>query len=206
MSEVRTGPEGSGDAYEFAHTEFDQHELLTFDWGSYGPNSRYTLAGAIGLLAAWVIMEPTWLMPESTIPGVEPRRIPYYGVFLIGLIAGLLAGLMLGVAEALSCASRREATRAIVISALFGAGGGVVGLTIGNRFYATLSSAADAVGFLSFLLLLIGRGLRLGADRRVHRDLARRSDRQPQEDDQRRGRRVHRRWLSAARCSRYWFG
>ena len=113
---------------------------------------RYTLAGAIGLLAAWVIMEPTALMPD-----VE-KDLAYPQYFLIGLISGTFVGLTLGVAEALSTASRREAVKSIVISALFGAAGGVVGLTIGSRVYSTLYSLAGTAGFLSFLLLLLGRG------------------------------------------------
>jgi pSer/pThr/pTyr-binding forkhead associated (FHA) protein len=113
---------------------------------------RYTLAGAIGLLAAWVVMEPTPLMPD-----VE-RDLSYPQYFLIGLISGLFIGLMLGVAEALSAASTREAVKSILISGLFGAGGGVLGLTVGSRFYSTMYGFAGSAGVLSFILLLIGRG------------------------------------------------
>lgn len=97
-------------------------------------------------------MEPTPLMPD-----VE-RDLSYPQYFLIGLIAGLFVGVMLGVAGALSAASTREAVRSILISGLFGAGGGVLGLTIGGRFYSTMYGFAGSAGLLSFMLLLIGRG------------------------------------------------
>ncbi len=113
---------------------------------------RYTLAGAIGLFAAWLIMEPTPLMPD-----VE-KDLAYYMYFLIGLISGGFIGLMLGIAGSLSSASMREAVKSIAISAAFGAGGGVVGLTIGSRVYSAMYGLAGSVGLLSFLLLLIGRG------------------------------------------------
>jgi len=117
---------------------------------------RYTLAGAIGLLAAWVVMEPTALMPD-----VE-RDLAYPQYFLIGLISGLFVGLMLGVAGALSTGSAREAVKSIMISGLFGAGGGIVGLTVGARFYSAMYALAGSAGLLSFLLLLIGRGFGWG--------------------------------------------
>lgn len=90
-------------------------------------------------------------------PDVE-KDLTYPQYFLIGLISGTLVGLMLGVAEAVSNASRREAVRSIVVSSLFGAAGGVVGLTIGSRVYSVLYGLAASAGFLSFLLLLLGRG------------------------------------------------
>jgi len=101
-------------------------------------------------------MEPTPLMPD-----VE-RDLTYPQYFLIGLIAGLFVGVMLGVAGALSAASTREAVRSILISGLFGAGGGVLGLTIGGRFYSTMYGFAGSAGLLSFILLLIGRGFGWG--------------------------------------------
>jgi len=113
---------------------------------------RYTLAGAIGMLLAWAVMEPTALMPDVV------RDLTYPQYFLIGLIAGLFAGVMLGAAEALSAASTRVAVKSIVISGLFGAAGGIVGLTIGGRVYSAMFALAGSAGFLSFLLLLIGRG------------------------------------------------
>jgi len=97
-------------------------------------------------------MEPTALMPDVQ------KDLAYAQYFLIGLVSGLFVGLMLGVAEALSAASVREAGKCILISAMFGAGGGVVGLTIGSRVYSVLYGMAGSAGLLSFLLLLIGRG------------------------------------------------
>lgn len=112
---------------------------------------RYTLAGAIGLLAAWVIMEPTPLMPD-----VE-KDLAYQLYFLVGLISGGLMGLMLGVAEALSSASARDAIKRILICGAFGMGAGVVGLTVGQRVYGVLHNAAPDVVVLSFILEMIGR-------------------------------------------------
>lgn len=117
---------------------------------------RYTLAGAIGLLAAWAIMEPTSLMPDVV------RDITYLQSFMIGLIAGTCAGAMLGLAGALDRASIRERLMSLLFSWLFGAVGGVLGLTIGGRFYSAMYGLAGSAGFLSFLLLLIGRGFGWG--------------------------------------------
>ena len=113
---------------------------------------RYTFAGAIGLLAAWLVMEPTSLMPDYQ------HDLAYYQYFLIGLISGLFIGLLLGLAGALSAGSSREAARTVIVSTLFGACGGIVGLSIGSKFYSVLYTAANSAGLFSFILLLIGRG------------------------------------------------
>lgn len=113
---------------------------------------RYMLAGVIGMLAAWIVMEPTPLMPD-----VE-RDIAYSQTFLIGLIAGTSVGLMLGIAESLSAASSRHAIKGIAVSAAFGAAGGIIGLTMGSRVYSVLFTMAHSAGLFSFLLKLIGRG------------------------------------------------
>lgn len=114
---------------------------------------RYTLAGAFGMLAAWMVMEPTPLMPD-----VE-RDLTYPQYFLIGLIAGLFVGVMLGIAGALSAASSRDAIKGILVSSLFGAAGGVIGLSVGSRVYSLMFGLASSAGFFSFIMLLIGRGL-----------------------------------------------
>lgn len=132
---------------------------------------RYTLAAMFGALAAWIIMEPTPLMPESSVPGVEPAPISFAGICAIGLIAGLFIGLGLGIAGLLSGGSPREAARGVMVSALFGAAGGLLGLVFGNAVYGAIapplpsgdvpanSQLADAApGLFSFILRLFGRG------------------------------------------------
>ncbi len=113
---------------------------------------RYTIAGAFGMLAAWLIMEPTPLMPD-----VE-RDLAYSYTFLIGLISGMMVGFALGLVEALSAGSTHQAIKRIAISTAFGAGGGIIGLTIGSRVYSILYQLASSAGLFSFILLLIGRG------------------------------------------------
>lgn len=140
---------------------------------------RYTIAGALGAIIAWAIMEPTALMPESRTPGLV-INIPYSYLFVIGLVAGLLIGLVLGIAEAIGGLSPKDGVRSVLMGALFGAAGGVLGLTFGNAVYTSLERLAGGrpsvqtlpadlppearlvsesrPGLLSFLLLLIGRG------------------------------------------------
>ncbi|MCL4499781.1 MAG: FHA domain-containing protein [Chloroflexi bacterium] len=126
----------------------------------------------LGAIGAWGIMEPTSLMPDHGEP------VGYAAIFVIGLISGLLIGLLLGLAEGMSGLSTRDAVKSAVTGALVGAAGGVVGLTLGNNFYnlmlglgggepsgqsmpANLPPGVSMSGgpsFVSFLLLLIGRG------------------------------------------------
>lgn len=125
---------------------------------------RYTLAGAVGAVIAWAAMEPTPLMPDAETP------VGYTAIFVIGLIAGLMIGLLLGSAEGLLSASPRDIARCAAGGALFGAAGGILGLTFGNAVYNAMYSAAgggpgtqrlpshSTPGIVSFVLLLIGRG------------------------------------------------
>ncbi len=136
---------------------------------------RYTIAGMLGAVIAWAVMEPTALMPESKIPGVEPS-VPYAYLFIIGLVSGLLIGLLLGVAEGISGLSARDTVRCAISGGLVGAAGGILGLTFGNAFYNAMyqhsggppgqqlpdnlpmeAQVPHTPGFLAFLLLLIGR-------------------------------------------------
>lgn len=135
---------------------------------------RYTIAGTLGAVFGWVIMEPTPLMPN------DDRGISYAATFAVGLISGLMIGLMMGLAEAARNLSAREARRSILSGALIGAAGGILGLTFGQAFYNVMYNLAGAGappqhlpgdipvdarlpsepagGVLSFFLLLIGRG------------------------------------------------
>lgn len=125
---------------------------------------RYTLAGAIGAVIAWAVMEPTALMPDVETP------VGYTAIFVIGLVSGLMIGLLLGLAEGMSSASPRDIARCAAGGALFGAAGGILGLTFGNAVYNAMYSAAgggagtqrlpshSTPGIVAFVLLLIGRG------------------------------------------------
>lgn len=124
---------------------------------------RYTLAGTLGALIAWALVNP-----------FIPNRVATlsYGLTLfIGIVSGGFVGLMLGVADALGSASQREAVRSIAVCAGVGAIGGVIGLNIGNIVYnAALVAAGGAAIYggssdatvvpspLQFALLLVGRG------------------------------------------------
>ncbi|MHB9035231.1 MAG: FHA domain-containing protein [Armatimonadota bacterium] len=118
---------------------------------------RYTIAGMLGAVIAWGLMEWTPLMPD------DGRPISYGAIIAIGLISGLMIGLMLGIAEGLSGLSQRDAGRSVLLGALVGAAGGVVGLAMGNAFYNGMYQlahigAALTPGPLSFVFLLVGRG------------------------------------------------
>jgi len=126
----------------------------------------------LGAIIAWGIMEPTALMPDGE------HAVSYGFTFLIGLLSGLFIGFMLGLAEAVSGLSPKDAVRAVISGALVGAAGGVLGLTFGNAIYnvmfqmagagaltqhlpsniPTAARPASEPGFMSFFLLLIGRG------------------------------------------------
>ena len=129
----------------------------------------------LGAVIAWAVMEPTSLMPDVVV------RLSYAQNFVIGLIAGLSIGLFLGIADAVSGLSPRDAVRRVLLGAGFGAAGGILGIAFGNAVYSAMEGiagpgphaaqlpadvpiearpAAEATpGFLTFLLLLFGRGL-----------------------------------------------
>ncbi len=136
---------------------------------------RYTFCGALGAVIAWAIMEPTPLLPDRM------QEVSYTASFFVGLISGLIVGLAIGTAESVSMLSRREAGMSILMGALIGAGGGILGISFGNTVFNIALSLAggpgiyDAIGhsvpesvskhipqatpnLLTFLLLLIGRG------------------------------------------------
>lgn len=124
---------------------------------------RYTLAGTLGALIAWALVNP-----------FIPNRVATlsYGLTLfIGIVSGGFVGVMLGIADALGSASPREAVRSIVVCGGVGAIGGVIGLNIGNIvFNGALQMAGGAAIYggagdstvapspLQFALLLLGRG------------------------------------------------
>ena len=124
---------------------------------------RYTLAGMLGALIAWALVNP--FIPNRV------ATLSYWLTLYIGVVSGGLVGLLLGVADALGAASRREAYRSMAICAAVGAVGGVFGLNIGNIvFNAALQAAGGAAIYggandvnvapspLQFTLLLLGRG------------------------------------------------
>ena len=112
---------------------------------------KYTLAGMLGALVAWAAMEGTALMPN------DERTVGYSAIFVVGLVSGLLIGAALGVAEARSGLSPKDGARSILMGALVGAGGGVIGLTFGNILYNAFAGSV-APNFATFVLLLAGRG------------------------------------------------
>lgn len=131
---------------------------------------RYTIFGLLGAVTGWAMMEWTPLMPD-----VE-AAIPYTYLFVIGLVSGALIGLAMGIAEGLSGLSPRDAGRSVLMGALVGAAGGVVGITFGQAVYSAFRGMVDlgpvlpsnvpaearpvagATGLLGFLLMLVGRG------------------------------------------------
>lgn len=116
---------------------------------------RYIIAGMLGAVVAWIIMEPTSLMPDKEV------SVSYTQTFIIGLIFGFIVGLMMGCAEAVSGLSPKDARKAILSGALVGAGGGILGLSFGQAVYNPLHAMAGrdiTAGFFSFMLELVGRG------------------------------------------------
>jgi len=117
---------------------------------------RFIIAGAVGGLVGWMIVEP---MPSLTPSGVE--TLPYPALITIGMIIGLCLGLALGIAEALSGMGQGDRVRVIGLSALIGAGGGMVGLAFGQAFYGTLIKVSGDVALvlLGFICELVGRSV-----------------------------------------------
>ncbi len=119
---------------------------------------RYALAGILGALIAWAVMEPTSLMPDPR-PG-EAVTISYAANFIIGLVSGLLIGVSLGIADAFSGLAPRDAVRRIFLGALIGAGSGILGISFANAIFSPIESYARSNPTLfSFLMLLFARGV-----------------------------------------------
>ena len=136
---------------------------------------RFTIAGAVGAIIAWAVMEPTSLMPDVYVRLGDTER------FFIGLISGLGIGLALGVADGLSGLAPKDIRKRILLGAAFGAAGGILGLAFGNAFYSMMERIAgpgpyaqrlpgnvpaeaqlpseSTPSFLCFLLLLFGRAI-----------------------------------------------
>ncbi|MCX6346265.1 MAG: FHA domain-containing protein [Armatimonadetes bacterium] len=130
---------------------------------------RYTILAAMGAMIAWAFMERTYLGPD------HGESISYAGICLTGLIFGAMIGLALGIAEGKTL-SPHDAAKCAITGLCIGAVGGIIGLAFGNAFYnmmeylaggdpfkqipAQLPSdvAPQTPKFLSFCLLLIGRG------------------------------------------------
>ena len=140
--------------------------------------TRYTIAGMLGALIAWGVMEPTALMSDHS------ESVGYVAIFVIGLVSGLLIGFLLGLAEGMSGLSPRDTVKSAITGGLIGAAGGVVGLTLGNNFYnlmlrvsggeptgqampSNLPPGTTMSGGPSFVVLFAAdrARIRLGADR-----------------------------------------
>lgn len=132
---------------------------------------RYTLAGMLGALIAWAIVNPFLCAAEARAAG-HHVQLSYAGSVGLGIVSGLFVGLLLGVADALGSASRHDATRTILTCAGVGAVGGIIGFHIGNVVYGAALSLAGGAGIynrplppgspapsaLAFVLLVLGRG------------------------------------------------
>ncbi|MFQ3549223.1 MAG: FHA domain-containing protein [Armatimonadota bacterium] len=115
---------------------------------------RYTIAGALGSFIAWAVMEKP-LMPSD-----GESSIGYTVIFLVGLICGFTIGLFIGLAQGISGLSPRDAVKSVIMGALVGGAGGIVGLTSGNIVYNLLvESSYGTFKIFEFTLLLLGRAL-----------------------------------------------
>lgn len=133
---------------------------------------KFSIAGMLGAIIAWAIMEWTPLMPDAEV------SVPYTYIFIIGLVSGLFIGLALGIANGISGISPRDAVKSALIGAAVGACGGILGLTFGNAAYDLISNLAGGTAIgpglpsniptavrpsgvptpVKFLMLLFGRG------------------------------------------------
>lgn len=122
---------------------------------------RGLVLGAIGGFLGWVLVEALRLSPDR-VQSVSP-----FDVAVFGAVIGLMDGLALGVGEGITAGTQPKFVRAVGIGAVTGLFGGVLGLTFGQWFYATLLSAAGIIrqgepGFLPFIVQLIARSVGWG--------------------------------------------
>jgi len=117
--------------------------------------TRFALAGLLGALIGWLILEPTPFMPDND------RGVSAAAVVVVGLLMGGLIGLGIGLSGSQSGLSSRDGVKAILSGILVGAGGGIVGLTLGNIIWAPFQGAMDTdrVSPLLFLASVFGRSV-----------------------------------------------
>lgn len=119
---------------------------------------RFIIAGAVGALIGWAIIEPI----DALTPRGGIEVINYGAMVALGLIVGFCIGTALGIAEVLSGLPMKDAGRAVGAGGLVGAAGGMLGLAFGQAFYGPLARIGTDVGtpaFIGFMLVLIGRSV-----------------------------------------------
>ncbi len=117
--------------------------------------TRFALAGLLGALIGWLILEPTSFMPDNA-NGVSDAAAAVVGMMMGGLI-----GLGIGLSGSQSGLSSRDGVKTILSGVIFGGSGGIVGLNLGNRIWVLFSGYIDASNPspLQFLALVFGRSI-----------------------------------------------
>ncbi len=132
----------------------------------YSSSFYLAMAGMVGALTGWVILEPFFAAEERAGLGMEEDGVSFTALLLFPSVAGGV-GLLLGAAEGIMC---RNPARAAT-SALVGLGIGFVGALIATFFagivFITMSSLAVSVGppgengmptGFGLLVFMMGRG------------------------------------------------
>lgn len=119
------------------------------------------LAGTLGGILAWILVEPIpWLTTDPR-PGQPVVPVTVIQTLIFGLLIGLPVGGLIGAAYGAGSSARTR--RFLLIGALTGAVGGSIGLLAGQSLYGVMTGPANRMGDnsllgpLGFLLVMLAR-------------------------------------------------
>ena len=103
------------------------------------------LFGAIGAALGWLLVEPCPWMTTDLPPGA-PKKLPdMAAIVTLEMIVGGSIGLGLGIAFGTICPSRKQRKRTIILSLIFGAMGGILGMYYGQLIAGQLLAASGSI-------------------------------------------------------------
>lgn len=110
------------------------------------------VAGALGGLIAWALVEPT---APSNLTDVAWARFEQW----FGILAGLCIGLLIGAASGYSQGTRVHTLRGAAVGGLVGAIAGPFGVGLGSTLFNALTDPTRGVVVVGGLMEWVGRGL-----------------------------------------------
>jgi pSer/pThr/pTyr-binding forkhead associated (FHA) protein len=120
------------------------------------------MAGAAGGFVAWAIMEPIEFLTSDT-QRLVADAAAWWSLAIFGAIMGSAISAAIGAVEGLATGSRRQFWRSVVIGAVVGLGGGLIGLYFGQVVYARLqpqpAGGALTVSLFGFLQGVVARAV-----------------------------------------------
>jgi pSer/pThr/pTyr-binding forkhead associated (FHA) protein len=143
-----------------------------------------TIAGALGGLLAWVIIDLTGWFSAVFTPGamVYQGSLTWWLQILVGGIVGGFVGVLLGLVNALGVDSPKQRLEGVVLHGAIGFGGGMVGISLGQTVYGWLAPRTASVDVMpgpgDFVQLVVARAIGwalIGAGIGLAQGIARRS-------------------------------